>query len=113
MAPIADMGKSEIVNTWINHEDGERRYRYDPCYRITVIDDYGIEYTHRHAFPYTAEGYDACQALLYKVRDKIAKDGIKALDINFWNDRVIYGSKAYQDEELYIVERERQDAIYD
>jgi len=111
MALVVDFGEHEIVTTWVNEEDGECRYRYDPCYRVTVDDDYGIEYTHRHAFPFTDAGYAACETLYNKVRDKIAKDGIKALDLNFWNGRIVYGSKAYCDEEPYIVKRKREDAM--
>ena len=111
MALTTTFGLDDLIDTWIDPEDGERRMRIDPCYRIQVIDDYGVEYTLRHAFAFTEDGYRSCAATHARVQAQVAKHGLAGLNLALWADRVIYGSQAYCDEEPYIVEREKSDAL--
>lgn len=91
-------------------EEGEYFYRYENVWLVSFSTKYGIEYTHRHAFPETAQA--AAERLARRVEDRLNTVGLdKALDLTHWGDRVIYGSQAYIDEEPYIVAREKSDDL--
>jgi hypothetical protein len=46
-----------------------------------------------------------------RVQDKLDAHSIESLDETKWATCIIYGSDAYQDEEPWIVAREKDDAL--
>ena len=87
------------------HEDG---YYNDYSADAVVIayNTYGNEYVHKHVF----ESLDIAERFVLRVNRHLEADG--ELDLTHWVfNRVQYGSQAYIDEEPYIVEREKQDAL--
>jgi hypothetical protein len=87
------------------HEDG---YYWDYSDAAIVIsyNEYGNEYVLGHTFP----DIIAAENFVKKIKVHLAAGG--DLNLDHWNfNRVVYGSQAYLDEEPYIVEREKQDAL--
>lgn len=88
------------------HEDS---YYYDYSDEAVIIayDTYGYEYVHQHTFPDIV----AAEKIAKKINAHLESGG--DLNLEHWNhNRVIYGSQAYIDEEPFIVEREKQDALW-
>ena len=115
-------GESEFDARMVNEEDGEVWYKVVRCYRVSFTTAYGVEWNHLHSFPFTPSGERAAQRLAMRVQAALDAAGIKGktakdesrlcefLTEGCWSNRTTYGSRAYVDEEPYIVERERSDA---
>jgi hypothetical protein len=102
------------------HEGVERRFDPEDCvwvhrptyaYLVAFREPHGIEWTLDHAFPDSPAGAAHAQRVAAKVQATLDARGITGLDESRWVSRVIYGSAAYQDEEPWIVAREKDDAL--
>ena len=108
---VVDSGRCDDVQRYINEEDGWERFLTVWSYRVSFRTPYGLEYVLRHAFPDTAAGAAHAAQTAAKVQAKLDTNGVDGLDEERWNTRVMYGTQAYLDEEPFIVEREKADAL--
>lgn len=116
------MALERIVVTADRMDDTARRYDTEDgeyftiriwYYAVSFRTAYGIEWTLRHTFADNAAGAAQAARMARLVQARIDHHGTARLDVNRWNQRVIYGSPAYSDEESAIVQREREDALLD
>lgn len=107
---IVEFGRMDAIVRRADPDFGER-HEIVYFYSVSFITAHGIEYTHAHTFPDTEEGAAGAERLAARVQAAVDAGGIEALDLMHWNDRVIYGSVAYQENEPFIVEREKADAL--
>ena len=108
---VVESGRLDDVHRWIDPEDGEVRTCLVWNHRVSFRTAHGMEYTLLHAFDDTPAGAAQAARIAAKVRAKIDAEGIEGLDEACWNTRVIYGTQAYLDDEPYIVQREKEDAL--
>ena len=108
---VVESGRCDDVERYTNHEDGWERTLIVWSHRVSFRTPYGVEYVLRHAFPDTEAGAAQAARIAARVQAKIDAEGVEGLDEECWGTRVIYGSQAYQDEEPFIVEREKADAM--
>lgn len=106
----------------VDEEEGVR-FKVEPCYFVSFATAYGVEWNHLHSFPFTPGGESAARRLAMRIQAALDAAGIKGksakdegrlsefLNEGCWSNRTTYGSQAYVDEEPYIVEREKSDAL--
>ena len=111
MAIVVESGRCDDVERYINEEDGWERFLTVWSHRVSFRTPYGEEYILRHVFPDTVAGATQAARIAAKVQAKLDTDGVDGLVAECWNTRAIYGTQAYLDEESYIVEREKADAL--
>jgi hypothetical protein len=107
---VVDTGRLDDVKHYTDYEDGFRKYTVTWSYRVGFR-THGIDYMLRHAFPDTEAGKAQAERIAAKVQAVLDTKGVDGLQEDCWATRVIYGSQAYIDEEPYIVEREKADAL--
>ena len=100
-----------LVDSYIHHEDGERREVWDWRNIVSFSTEYGIEYTHLTWFSDDPAGERQACRLRRRVEAALNTKGLTAINEAGWATRTIYGSQAYIDQEPEIVERERSDAL--
>jgi hypothetical protein len=108
---IVGADRHEFIERHFNSEDGVWVHRLAHCYLVSFREPYGIEWTLYHSFADSAAGAAQAQRVAAKVQAALDACGVNGLDEARWVHRTIYGSVAYQDEELEIVQREKEDAL--
>jgi hypothetical protein len=108
---IVSADRHETIQRRFSSEDGQWVYFPVHCHLVAFREPYGIEWTLCHSFPDSDAGASQARRVATQVQATLDAHGVEALDDTKWATRIIYGSDAYQDEEPWIVQREKEDAL--